>query len=305
MYDVAILGSGPAGMTAAIYACRAGLSTVVVERMMPGGQMGETPEIDNFPGFENISGFELSAKMSSQAKKLGAEIKTCTVSEINFNELSNTVKTSNGDIEAKTVILALGASHRPLGVQGEEKYRGLGVSYCATCDGNFFRGREVCVVGGGNTALEDAIYLAKICTKVYLIHRRDAFRGFETLAKQVSETENIELVLNSVVESINGDERVSSVTVKNTKTDKKTEISVSGCFIAIGSVPNTDVIKDSIKLTASGYIDAKEDTVTNLPGVFAAGDIREKISYQIVTACADGAVAAHMAGVYIAEKERK
>ncbi len=305
MYDVAILGSGPAGMTAAIYACRAGLSTVVVERMMPGGQMGETPEIDNFPGFESISGFELSAKMSAQAKKLGAEIKTCTVSGINFNELSNTIKTSNGDIAARTVILALGASHRPLGVAGEEKYRGLGVSYCATCDGNFFRGREVCVVGGGNTALEDALYLAKICNKVYLIHRRNAFRGFETLAKQVSETENIELVLDSVVECINGDERVSSVTVKNVKTDKKAEIYVSGCFIAVGSVPNTDVIKESVKLTASGYIDAKEDTMTNLPGVFAAGDIREKLSYQIVTACADGAVAAHMAGVYIAETERK
>lgn len=305
MYDVAILGSGPAGMTAAIYACRAGLSTIVIERMMPGGQMGETPEIDNFPGFESISGFELSSKMSSQAKKLGAEIKSCTANEINFKELSNTVKTSNGDIAAKTIILALGASHRTLGVPGEEKYRGLGVSYCATCDGNFFRGRQVCVVGGGNTALEDALYLAKICTKVYLIHRRDAFRGFETLAKQVLETENIELVLNSVVERIDGDERVNSITVKNVKTDEKTEIVVSGCFIAIGSVPNTDVIKESVKLTSSGYIDAKEDTVTNLPGVFAAGDIREKISYQIVTACADGAIAAHMAGIYIAEKERK
>lgn len=305
MYDVAILGSGPAGMTAAIYACRAGLSTVVIERMIPGGQMGETPEIDNFPGFESISGFELSSKMSSQAKKLGAEIITCTVNGIDFRELSNTVKTSGGDVVAKTVILALGASHRALGASGEEKYRGLGVSYCATCDGNFFRGREVCVVGGGNTALEDALYLAKICTKVYLIHRRGAFRGFETLAKQVSETENIELVLDSVVESINGDERVSSVTVKNVKTDEKKEIPVSGCFIAIGSVPNTDAIKESVKLTSSGYIDAKEDTVTNLPGVFAAGDIREKISYQIVTACADGAVAAHMAGVYIAEAERK
>ena len=305
MYDVAILGSGPAGMTAAIYACRAGLSTVVVERMMPGGQMGETPEIDNYPGFESVSGFELSSKMSSQAKALGAEIKTCTVNEIDFKDLSNTVRTSGGDIVAKTVILALGASHRALGVDGEERYRGLGVSYCATCDGNFFRGRDVCVVGGGNTALEDAIYLAKICTKVYLIHRRSSFRGFETLAKQIAETENIELILDSVVECINGDERVSSVTVKNVKTDEKTELPVSGCFIAIGSVPNTELLSGKIKLTASGYIDAKEDTVTNLPGIFAAGDIREKVSYQIVTACADGAVAAHMAGVYIAETERK
>ena len=305
MYDVAILGSGPAGMTAAIYACRAGLSTVVIERMMPGGQMGETPEIDNYPGFENISGFELSAKMAEQAKKLGAEVKTCTVNEIELSGFANVIKTSSCDIEAKTVILALGASHRQLGVPGEEKYRGLGVSYCATCDGNFFRGREVCVVGGGNTALEDALYLANICPRVYLIHRRDSFRGFDTLARQVSETENITLVLDSVVESIDGDERVSSVSVKNVKTGEKTQIMLSGCFIAVGSVPNTELVSEKIKLTQSGHIDAGEDTVTNLPGVFAAGDIREKVSYQIVTACADGAVAAHMAGVYIAEKGRK
>ncbi|MBQ8004249.1 MAG: thioredoxin-disulfide reductase [Oscillospiraceae bacterium] len=305
MYDVAILGSGPAGMTAAIYACRAGLSTVVIERMMPGGQMGETPEIDNYPGFENISGFELSAKMAEQAKKLGAEVKTCTVNEIELSGFANVIKTSSCDIEAKTVILALGASHRQLGVPGEEIYRGLGVSYCATCDGNFFRGREVCVVGGGNTALEDALYLANICPRVYLIHRRDSFRGFDTLARQVSETENITLVLDSVVESIDGDERVSSVSVKNVKTGEKTQIMLSGCFIAVGSVPNTELVSEKIKLTQSGHIDAGEDTVTNLPGVFAAGDIREKVSYQIVTACADGAVAAHMAGVYIAEKGRK
>ena len=276
MYDVAILGSGPAGMTAAIYACRAGLSTVVIERMMPGGQMGETPEIDNYPGFENISGFELSAKMAEQAKKLGAEVKTCTVNEIELSGFANVIKTSSCDIEAKTVILALGASHRQLGVPGEEKYRGLGVSYCATCDGNFFRGREVCVVGGGNTALEDALYLANICPRVYLIHRRDSFRGFDTLARQVSETENITLVLDSVVESIDGDERVSSVSVKNVKTGEKTQIMLSGCFIAVGSVPNTELVSEKIKLTQSGHIDAGEDTVTNLPGVFAAGDIRER-----------------------------
>jgi len=299
MYDTAIIGAGPAGMAAAIYATRAGLTSVVLEKMYAGGQMTETPEIDNYPGFEEISGFELSDKMSSHAKKLGAEIKRADVSDIDFSEGHNVIHTSAGEIESKTIILALGASHRQLGVPGEDKFRGLGVSYCATCDGNFFRGRDVCVVGGGNTALEDALYLANICNKVYLIHRRDTFRGFETLAKRVSETENIELVLNSVVESIDGDGRVSSVTVKNVRTENQTTLSLSGCFIAIGTKPNTEMLNGKIKLTESGHIDAGEDTVTNLPGVFAAGDIRRKISYQIITACADGAVAAHMAGIFI------
>ena len=301
-YDVAIIGEGPAGMTAAIYATRAGLSTLVVEKMFPGGQMGETPEIDNYPGFENISGFELAAKMSAQAKKLGADSKRADVLDFEFEEDNNTVKTSAGDINARTVILALGASHRHLGVVGEEKYRGLGVSYCATCDGNFFRGRDVCVVGGGNTALEDALYLANICNKVYLIHRRDAFRGFETLAQKVSATENITLVLNSTVEEISGNEKVDTVSVKNKLTGEITHLSVSGCFIAIGTSPNTELLHDKINLTESGHIDAGENTLTSLPGVFAAGDIRSKISYQIVTACADGAVAAHMAGVFISER---
>ncbi len=302
MYDVAIVGEGPAGMTAAIYATRAGLSTVIIEKAFSGGQMGITPEIDNYPGFESISGFELAMNMANHAKKLGAEVKRADVLEFVFKDGENIVKTSSGDIEAKTVILALGASHRKLGVPGEEKYTGLGVSYCATCDGNFFRGREVCVIGGGNTALEDALYLSKICTKVYLIHRRDSFRGFDALAKRIFETENISPVLDSVVESINGEERVSSVTVRNVKSDEITEIPISGCFVAVGMEPNTELLKEKVKLTASGHIAAGENTETNLPGVFAAGDIREKISYQIITAAADGAVAASRAGAYIAER---
>ena len=302
MYDVAIIGEGPAGMTAAIYATRAGLSTVIIEKAFSGGQMGITPEIDNYPGFESISGFELAINMSNHAKKLGAEIKRADVSEFVFKDGENTIRTSAGDIEAKTVILALGASHRKLSVEGEERYTGLGVSYCATCDGNFFRGREVCVVGGGNTALEDALYLSKICTKVYLIHRRDSFRGFDALSKRIFETENIFPVLDSVVESINGEERVSSVSVRNTKSGEVREIPVSGCFVAIGMEPNTELVRGKINLTASGHIAAGEDTETNLPGVFAAGDIRQKVSYQIITAAADGAVAATRAGAYIAER---
>ncbi|MBQ6846520.1 MAG: FAD-dependent oxidoreductase, partial [Oscillospiraceae bacterium] len=179
MYDVAIIGQGPAGMTAAIYATRAGLKTVVLERAFPGGQMAITPEIDNYPGFEHISGFELSDKMSKHAKALGAEIIRTDVSNIDFAPSDNTITTTKGEIKAKTIILSLGASHRRLGVPGEDKYQGRGVSYCATCDGNFFRGKPVCVVGGGNTALEDALYLANICEKVYLVHRRDSFRGFD------------------------------------------------------------------------------------------------------------------------------
>ncbi len=302
MYDVAIIGEGPAGMTAAIYATRAGLKTVIIEKAFSGGQMSVTPEIDNYPGFESISGFELAMNMSNHAKKLGAEITRADVSAFDFKAGENTIKTSTGEIKAKTVILALGASHRKLGVPGEEKYTGLGVSYCATCDGNFFRNREVCVVGGGNTALEDALYLSKLCTKVYLIHRRDSFRGFDALSKKIFETENIIPVLDSVIETINGDERVSSVTVKNVKTEKTSEIPVSGCFIAVGMIPNTDLFKGKINLTDSGHIAAGEDTETNLPGVFAAGDIRKKISYQIITAAADGAVAAARAGAYIAER---
>jgi len=302
MYDVAIIGEGPAGMTAAIYATRAGLRTVIIEKAFSGGQMGITPEIDNYPGFESISGFELAMNMANHAKKLGAEVKRADVSEFLFKEGENIIKTSSEDVLAKTVILALGASHRKLGVDGEEKYTGLGVSYCATCDGNFFRNREVCVIGGGNTALEDALYLSKICTKVYLIHRRDSFRGFDALAKRIFETENIVSVLDSVVQKINGDERVSSVTVRNVKTDDVTEIAVSGCFIAVGMEPNTELLKGKVALTPSGHIAAGENTETNLPGVFAAGDIREKVSYQIITAAADGAVAATRAGAYIAER---
>ena len=302
IYDVAIIGEGPAGMTAAIYSTRAGLSAIVLERMFAGGQMSETPEIDNYPGFESISGFELSDKFSRQAKALGAEIRQCSVTDIDFAEGQNIIRTSSGDIKAKTVILALGAAHRHLDAPGEDKFQGLGVSYCATCDGNFFRNREVCVVGGGNTALEDALYLSKICSKVYLIHRRNAFRGFDTLVRKVSEQDNIQLVLESVVESINGEERVSSVTVKNISNNEIVIIPVSGCFIAVGSKPNTEILKDKINLSESGHILAGENTKTNLAGVFAAGDVREKDLYQIITACSDGAVAAHMAGIFISER---
>ncbi len=303
-YDVAIIGAGPAGMTAAIYATRASLSTVILERSYAGGQMTVTSEIDNFPGFKSISGFELSAKMSEHVKALGAEIKTCDVRELDFGKSMHTIYTDSGEISARTVILALGASRRKLGVDGEARLLGSGVSYCATCDGGFFKGRVACIVGGGNTALEDALYLAKLCTKVYIIHRRDEFRGFEALSELVRKTENIELVLNSTVESINGKFKVESVTVRDKNTNATHDIPTDACFVAVGSTPNTELVRGKVELTSSGYIAAGEDTVTSVPGVFAAGDLREKVSYQIVTACADGAVAAHMSGAYLAEKDK-
>ncbi len=305
MYDVAIIGAGPAGMTAAIYATRAALSTVVLERAYSGGQMTVTSEIDNYPGFKSISGFELSAKMSEHAESLGAEIKNTDVKSINFGKDFHIIETDNGEISAKTIILALGASRRKLGVEGEERLAGSGVSYCATCDGGFFKNLDACIVGGGNTALEDALYLSKLCCKVYLIHRREDFRGYEALSRLVKQTDNIELVLSSTVKSINGNFKVESVTVKNVNDGTERTIPASACFVAVGSIPNTELINGKLELTASRHISAGEDTVTSIPGVFAAGDVREKISYQIVTACADGATAAHMARAYIAEKDKK
>ncbi len=304
MYDLIIIGAGPAGLTSAIYATRAGLSTLVLEKTYAGGQMTTTSEIDNYPGFQNISGFELSMKMADQAKALGAEIRSAEVLSVDFCDGENKIHLKNETLTAKTVILASGASRRKLSVDGEEALLGKGVSYCATCDGGFFKGRDVCIVGGGNTALEDALYLAKICRKVYLIHRRDEFRGFDAFVKAINLTDTIVPVLNSTVEKIGGDEVVSSVTVKNVKTGELSEIETSACFIAVGSLPNTELFKDSVTLTPDGYIAADESTKTNLPGVFAAGDIRKKISYQIVTACSDGAVAAHMAGIYLSEKDK-
>lgn len=301
MYDVAIIGEGPAGMTAAIYATRAGLSTIVLERSFSGGQMAATPEIDNYPGFEKISGFDLAVSMASQAKALGAEIARGDVLSVSFESGMNKLVLKDREVMSKTVILALGASHRKLGVKGEDEFKGRGVSYCATCDGNFFKGRDVCVVGGGNTALEDALYLSKICRTVYLIHRRDSFRGFETLVKRVEGTDNIQLCLKSTVAEICGEESVNAVKITDITDNAITELPVSACFIAVGTIPNNELIRDKIALTDSGRINASEDTKTNLPGVFAAGDIREKPCYQIITACSDGAVAAQMSGTYISE----
>lgn len=301
MYDVIIVGGGPAGMTAAIYASRAGLSLLMLEKGFSGGQMATTPEVENYPGFETISGIELAMNMEQHAKKFGGDFRNESVTELLPGTSFHTVVTESARYEAKTVILALGAKRRKLDIEGEERLSGRGVSYCATCDGGFFRNRDVCVVGGGNTALEDALYLAGICNKVYLIHRREEFRGYQSLADAVRANEKIELVLRAVPVSIRGENAVESILVRDVQTGQEREIPVAGAFIAVGTIPDTELLRGKVALTPSGYVLAGEDTRTSVPGIYAAGDLREKPIYQIITACADGAVAAYEAGIFVRE----
>lgn len=290
MYDVIIIGSGPAGLAAAIYAKRAALETLVLEKTpISGGQIINTYEVDNYPGLPGISGMELGQKMRGHVDAQQAEVKTATVKEIIDHGDYKLVCTSDGDFETRTVVLAMGASHRQLGVPGENELCGMGVSYCATCDGAFFKGRDVAVVGGGDVALEDALFLARGCNKVYLIHRRDAFRGAKVLQKQVEEKGNIVCVMDSVVDEIVGEDMVEKVRVSNKKTQQSSELSVQGIFIAVGISPNTKDIQGLPKRDDAGYIIAAEDGVTDIPGIFVAGDCRTKQLRQVITATADGA----------------
>lgn len=290
MYDVIIIGSGPAGLAAAIYAKRAALETLVLEKTpISGGQIINTYEVDNYPGLPGISGMELGQKMRGHVDAQHAEVKTATVKEIIDHGDYKLVCTSDGDFETRTVVLAMGASHRQLGVPGENELCGMGVSYCATCDGAFFKGRDVAVVGGGDVALEDALFLARGCNKVYLIHRRDAFRGAKVLQKQVEEKENIVCVMDSVVDEIVGEDLVEKVCISNKKTQQSSELSVQGIFIAVGISPNTKDIQGVPKQDDAGYIIATEDGVTDIPGIFVAGDCRTKQLRQVITATADGA----------------
>lgn len=290
MYDVIIIGSGPAGLAAAIYAKRAALETLVLEKTpISGGQIINTYEVDNYPGLPGISGMELGQKMRGHVDAQHAEVKTATVKEIIDHGDYKLVRTSDGDFETRTVVLAMGASHRQLGVPGENELCGMGVSYCATCDGAFFKGRDVAVVGGGDVALEDALFLARGCNKVYLIHRRDAFRGAKVLQKQVEEKENIVCVMDSVVDEIVGEDLVEKVCISNKKTQQSSELSVQGIFIAVGISPNTKDIQGLPKQDDAGYIIAAEDGVTDIPGIFVAGDCRTKQLRQVITATADGA----------------
>ena len=289
MYDVVIIGSGPAGITAGIYAKRAGLKAVVIEKAsMGGGQVLNTYEVDNYPGLQGINGFDLGMKFTEHASKLGVETIEADVTKLEVAEQVKRIYTERDMIETKTIIIASGAAHRKLMVPGEEELAGMGVSYCATCEGAFFKNRSVAVVGGGDVALEDAIFLARGCEKVYLIHRRDEFRAVKVLRDTVKETPNIEVIWDSIVTSIQGEDQVSSVTIQNVYTNAETVQAVDGVFIAVGNIPNTDYITE-IKKDRSGYLVAGEDCATDVAGVYAAGDVRTKSLRQIVTAVADGA----------------
>lgn len=303
IYDLIIIGSGPAGLGAAIYAQRADLKTLVIEKeMMSGGQVLTTYEVDNYAGLPGINGFDLGMKFREHADKLGAEFAEGTVLRIEDAEADSEILRAAEAAPAlkqvvcedhtyltKTVIIASGANHRKLEVPGEEKLTGMGVSYCATCDGAFFKKKTTAVVGGGDVALEDAIFLARICEKVYVIHRRDELRGAKSLQKKLMEMENVEILWDTVVESINGENQVESLSLMNKKTGAASEIAVNGVFIAVGITPNSSDYEGLVEMDRGGYIVAGEDGVTSVPGIFAAGDVRTKALRQVITAVADGA----------------
>lgn len=291
MLDVIIIGSGPAGLTAAIYAMRAGLQALVLEKQpMSGGQVLNTVDVDNYPGLPGIGGFELGTSFREHAQKLGAQFETAEVTAIEAaSEKEKIVVTTAGRHSCRAIVLAMGATHRMLGAPGEETFRGMGVSYCATCDGAFFRGKTVAVIGGGDVALEDALFLARGCEKVYLVHRRDALRGARSLQQKVFDTPNIELVWDSVVESIDGEGMVQMLQIHNRKTEEHTSLSLQGVFIAVGISPDTGLVRGLVDCDENGYVRADETCETNIPGIYAAGDLRTKPLRQIVTAAADGA----------------
>lgn len=291
IYDLVIIGSGPAGMAAAIYAKRAMLDCLLLEKeYMPGGQVIQTYEVDNYPGIPKTNGMELSSKFAEHARELGIETQVAEVTDIMPDGDVKEIILKNGEkIQTKTIILATGAVHRTLGVPGEKELAGMGVSYCATCDGAFFRNKITAVVGGGDVALEDAVFLSRMCEKVYLIHRRDEFRGAKILQNQVKNNDKIEILWNSVVTKINGDSKVESIQIENVDSHVDKTLDVDGIFIAVGTKPVSDLLKGRLDMDDQGYIKAGEDGVTNLPGIFAGGDGRTKNLRQVVTAVADGA----------------
>lgn len=292
IYDVVIVGSGPAGLAAAIYAQRARLSCVVLEReYVSGGQVVNTYEVDNYPGLPGIGGFELGMKLREHAEQLGAQFINIEVRHIELEDGGRikAVYTDGEEYRARSVILAMGAKHRLLGVPGEKELTGMGVSYCATCDGAFFKGRTVAVVGGGDVAVEDALFLARGCEKVYLIHRRDSLRAANVLQERLRDCENVEFLWDTEVTRIMGDESVEGVWLKNKKDGSERMLDLDGIFIAVGNLPETKIVTRLLRLDENGYIPAGEDCVTEVPGIFVAGDVRAKQLRQIVTAVSDGA----------------
>ena len=291
MYDIIVVGAGPAGLTAALYARRANKTVLVFEAKSYGGQIVNASLVENYPGFDSISGFDLATNMYNQVIDLGAEVKFEMVKKITEDKK---VITDNGTYEAKAIILATGAENRRLNLPNEVDYIGKGVSYCATCDGNFYKNKTVAVVGGGNTALEDAIYLADICDKVYLIHRRDSFRGEDKYLEQIKVSDKIEFILNSNVTALNGDDLLESIEVKDNDGNTRT-LEVSGLFIAVGQQPKNELFADIIELTEKGYIATSDGVHTNVDGIYVAGDTRDKELKQLTTAVSDGSIATTVA----------
>ena len=299
IYDMIIVGAGTAGLSAAIYGARAGKKVLVLEANTYGGQIVRSPEVENYPGIAHISGYEFAQNLYEQAVNLGAEVEFENVVEIRADGREKYVVTEDNEYTALSVILATGAINRPLGVEGEDDFVGAGISYCATCDGAFFKGKDVAVVGGGSTALEDALFLSAYCRKVYLIHRRDAFRGEQKYVDNLKTKDNIEFVLNSQVTALHGDSFLEAVEVKDKVSGETRTIPVSGLFVAIGQMPQNDSFANLIQLDKSGYIAAGEDCRTNIEGIFTAGDCRTKTVRQLTTAASDGATAALAACEYL------
>lgn len=302
VYDMVVVGGGPAGYTAALYAARAGLSVAVLEKLSAGGQMALSWQIDNYPGFpEGIDGFELAEKMQQQAERFGAQTRYTQVNKIDLLANPKHLQTSDGDIYGKTVVLATGAVPRQLGLPGELELMGKGVAYCAACEGMFFKGKTVAVVGGGNSAVQDVLLLSRIAKKVFLIHRRGSLRAEKVYAKALDEAKNVEILWNAEVSGMHRMDRLSGIAVRDVQTGKERELSVDGLFIAIGRKPATELVQEQLELE-EGYIKANETTQTNIPGVYAVGDVRTKLLRQIVTATADGAMAVHMAQEHLSKE---
>ena len=302
IFDMIIIGGGPGGYTSALYAARAGFSTLVIEKMSPGGQMALTDTIDNYPGFEDgIDGFTLGMKMQQGAERFGAKIEYAEVVSVDFSDNPKKVKTSSKEFLAKTVVLATGADPRELGVEREWDFVGRGVHYCAHCDGRFYKDKTVVVVGGGNTAAEDALYLSRVAKKVYLIHRRDSLKATKIYRDALTKADNVDFVKNKNVIGLVGEKNVNGVTIKDSNTGELSEILCDGVFISIGRKPATQFLGESVALDEGGYIIADETTKTNVDGVYAVGDVRTKALRQVVTAVSDGATAVHFAEEYIGQ----
>jgi thioredoxin reductase (NADPH) len=301
-YDVVIVGGGPAGLTAGLYTSRARLNSVLIEMKITGGQMAEAVEIENYPGFpQGISGFELGELMYQQATKFGLKTVATQVTAIEIGDRKKTVKTANGDFPTKAVIIASGSERRRLLVPGEKEFTGKGVSYCAICDADFFRDLPVAVVGGGNAAIGEALHLSKFASKVTVIHRRKELRATRIVQEKAFAEPKIEFAWDSVVEAIEGDELVRAIKLRQVKTEEISNLSVDGIFISIGFIPNTDYLKGIVSLADNGAVVTNENLETNVPGIFAAGDVRQKVAWQVITAAGDGATAAIHAERFIVE----